>query len=668
MPDDSAQDRRGRRLLPPLLLLVVSCCLSFAARSSDLLASAALAGDLTELSLQDLMSIEVTSVSKRAEPLNTAAAAIFVLTGEEIRRSGARSIAEALRRVPGLQVSRTSAENYSVSSRGFNAAADKLQVLLDGRSVYTPLFSEVFWDVLDTYMPDIEHIEVIRGPGAALWGANAVNGVINIVTKSSKDTLGTNIVGSAGNEERHFSALRSGHALGRAAHVRAYAMDRTLDSSAFADGEDQIDGMRKTQAGLRADWNPNDRDSYRFTGDVYSAHKTDEDLLLNPAETDLNGGNIGAMWTRSLANGDQVSLGTYIDQYTRDIPQIFIEDRLTWNVEAQHNLALGQSHNMVYGASYRRTQDHTADFRRAVVIFEPPSRTLTTWGGFVQDQFTVPGTRLNITLGSKLEHNDFTGFEIQPSIRVGHPIGERGFTWSALSRAVRTPNRLSNNVAIFCSETLVERGLCDQAGANFRIGNPDFDSEVALTYEWGLRWWSQSSWSADLALYYSRWDRVQSAESIAGSPFELVDNKIEGDTHGAELSVLWRPSVWLLVRGHYAYIQHDMNPKAGSTDTSTASEIEGGDATHQAGLNLAWSPSPRWAIDTYVRHQSRLKFNAVPSYTELTVRAGWLLHKNLEIALIGDNLLHAQHGEANMPDRRAEFERSVALELVWKLR
>jgi iron complex outermembrane receptor protein len=653
-------------LLPPLLLATLLAVLPATGRAATE-ETAALPEDLTGLSLESLMNIQVVSVSKHAEPIAHAAAAIFVITGEDIRRSGVRTIADALRLAPGVQVTRTNAQSYTVTVRGLGG--DKLEVLMDGRSVYTPLTSTVFWDVLDTFLPDIERIEVIRGPGATLWGANAVNGVINIVTRNARDTVGTMVQVGGGNEERYFGGLRSGTRAGENGYIRFFGKARDVDSTLRPDGSDAPDGMRFHQAGFRYDGAPGERQSLTIIGGLYDSRQDSTGIpATTRTTTEADGGNLGADWSYLTEHSGEIRLSAQYDRYRRKIPGIFEETRDTLELGFQHRMSLGEIHDVTWGLGAEYSKDRTGGAPLAI-IFDPQNRSINTFSAFVQDQIRL-GDKGELTLGSKFEHNDFTGFEVQPGLRLGWKLQERLFTWGSVARAVRTPNRLDHDVAIFCSPGVAILLGC-AVGSNFGIGNPDFDSEKLTAYEWGLRWWNETGLSVDLALFANDYSDLRSTE--ATTPFGEFENRMEAKSKGAEVSVNWVVNDKLELRPFYAYLDLDVTPEAGSTDVFTAPSAEGSSARHKAGLRVLAKPRPNLTVDAFLRYMGELEALAVPSYTELDLRLAWRLRPSMELALVGQNLLHSRHtetGSARSPtnataDPGNGIERGVFLEFTW---
>lgn len=637
---------------------------------------AALPDDLTELSLDDLMQVEIVSVSRKAEPLQLAAAAVFVVTGDDIRRSGARNIAEALRLVPGLHVARNGASDYAISARGFNSgSADKMEVLLDGRSVYTPLFSGVFWDTLDTYLGDIDRIEVIRGPGATLWGANAVNGVINIVTRHAGQTLGSEVSLSAGNEQRAAGALRTGRAVGAAGGIRFYAQAHELDDSVNAQGQDQRDSQRFQQAGLRGDFHLGAVE-LGVTADRYDSRTNVTTVASlaapngSPAVETASGNHLMLRGRWNLGEQQALSGHAYLDQYQRFSPSIFAEDRQTVDVQLQYQTRLGR-HQLNAGLGFRETEDETGG-PPLLIIWEPANRTARTRSAFVQDQIGFWDRRLVWTIGTKFERNDYTGNELQPGTRLGFQISEQVFTWAAVSRAVRTPNRLDHDTALFCDPVVLAPLLNCAPNTVLPFGSRDFDSEKLLAWEWGLRLTDQQRYSADLALFYNDYDDIKTQE---GAGFGSQDNNGLVQTYGAELALNWRLRSGLDLRAHYSWLQVDARTRAGSMD-GNFQEREHTEPAHQASLRALWNPASRWHTDATLRYVSgfdqytgtapapRVR-SRVPGYVELNSRVAWRHSPNSEWALVAENLLDAAHPEFGPASTRSEAERALRLEWIW---
>src|SRR5437899_2329204 len=370
--------------------------------------------ELKKLPIEELVDVEVWSASKKEEKLSHVPAAIRVISQEEIRRSGANSIPEALRLAEGLEVARVDSHTWAISARGFNStSANKLQVLMDGRILYTPLYSGVFWDVQDTMLEDIDRIEVIRGPGATLWGANAVNGVINIITKPAKQTQGWLVEGGGGTEERGFGAAQYGGKLADKVYYRLYGKYFNRDDTALPNGDPAGDAWQMGRGGGVIDWDPTERDSFSLRGAGYAG---DERQTFSSDKIDVYGTYALGRWTRSLYEGSSLQVQSYYDRTFRDIPLVFKETRDTYDLDFQHRFPLWERHDVVWGAGYFVTSDHVTD--SSSISWEPPRRATQLFSGFLQDEITLVPERLALTVGSKFEHNDYSGFEIQPNIRL----------------------------------------------------------------------------------------------------------------------------------------------------------------------------------------------------------------------------------------------------------
>ena len=629
-------------------LLLCGSLLAGPAQAASDTETAKLPEDLTNLSLDSLMNIQVTSVSKRAENLSEAAAAAYVLTGDEIRRSGVRSLPEALRLVPGLTVAQVDAHTWAVAARGFNGTvSDKLEVLLDGRSLYTPFFSGVFWDEKNTFMQDIDRIEVIRGPGATLWGANAVNGVINIVTKSAGDTQGTLVEAGGGGEINGFAGVRHGGKLGDSGHYRAYVQTFRYGENQRVSGAGANDAWDQTQAGFRTDWSSGEKDRFTVQGDVYDGSI---DTLL---ETRMEGHNLIGRWTRILSDTSDMSLQFFYDHYKRDAPSptvSYVEERDTYDIDFNHRFRWRPKHEILWGGGYRRSSDDIAAV--GILQFVPDNLTVETVNLFVQDQIDVTD-KLKVTVGSKFEDNDFTGFEVQPSARFAYLLDDTRTVWGAVSRAVRTPNRLDHSLS----------------APPFLINSTDFESEVVIAYELGYRTQLRDNLSLDTALYYNQYDKLRGINNSVAPP--TISNEGEGDGYGIEISALWVVNDRWRINAGYNFQHLNIDPKSGSSDTSIES-ADRNDPHHQFLLRSSWDLRDNWTLDGTLRHVSGLPDQHptgssanVGSYSDLDLRLAWQYSKAMEFAIVGSNLLHASHVEFGTNDP-VEMERSVMGTVTWR--
>jgi len=603
-----------------------------------------------KLSLQELMELEVTSVSRRPERLAGTASAIQVVTGEDIRRSGASSLPEALRLASNLNVAQINSSDWAISARGFNSRlSNKLLVMIDGRTVYTPLFAGVFWDVQHTFMEDIDRIEVISGPGGAQWGANAVNGVINITTKAAKDTQGLMLLGGGGTELRGFGGLRYGGELSPTLHYRVYVQHFERDGAAFPDGSGAGNDWQFTQSGLRLDWHASPENLLTVQGDLYDGR------IQRPApgQTEVSGGNLLGRWTHTISPDSSFSLQWYYDHTHRSIPDSISEQLTTHDVDFQHNFLLGERQHVIWGLGYRRFYDEVTNPTRLALL--PADDNQEIYGGFLQDEITLVPQRLTLTLGTKIEHNDYTGWEIQPSTRLTWRATGNQTVWGAVSRAVRTPSR-------------VDRDLYAPATPPFTAlqGGSDFQSEKLIAYELGYRVQPTPTLSFSLATYYNDYDDIRSVEpasSAAPTPL-VIRNGLKGHSYGAEFTADYRVTdAWRLQLGVTQMHLH-LRPKSGSTADGSASS-EANDWNTQVFLRSSHDLPGNVQFDIGVRHIGRIDRLDVPSYEEIDVRLGWQATPRLELSIVGQNLLNARHAEFGAPGARQEIERGVYAKLRW---
>jgi iron complex outermembrane recepter protein len=616
--------------------------------------------DLAALSLEELMDIEVFSVAKKEQRKFEAAAAISVITREEIRRSGVTSIPEALRLAPGLQVARLDASKWGLTARGFNGRyANKLLVMIDGRSIYTPLFAGVWWREYDVLLEDIERIEVVRGPGATLWGANAVNGVINILTRKADETQGKLVSIGGGSEERGFCNLRYGGRLGERGNYRVYG--RYFDRDGFVDamGTKTADRWDALRAGFRWDWEPTGRHFLTLQGEVadgeagqtYERIDVDEDgAERKVADSQFANAFLLGNWRHRLSERSEMGLQVYWDRIDHEDSVVGQEIRNTLDVDFQHELTLDRRQQFLWGLRYRLTQDETQTALTASL--EPPGRTDQLLSGFVQSDLGVADGRLYLTLGSKFEHNDYTGFEIQPNVRLSWSPGGNYSCWMAVARAVRIPSRAEDDARIIRQVAVLEdRGLPLLAEVR---GNRNSESEELLAMEWGGRLKSGEQVSVDLALFYHIYDRLRSLEP--GTPFSpttpplevrfpsSVANMMKGETWGLELELVYHPRSWWRLRGIYSFLEMELELDAASRD-SFSEEIEGYSPRHQVGIWSSLDLSRNWELDVGGRFVGALETMEVEQYFSLDARLGWNPLPQLTLSLVGQNLLQAHHTE-----------------------
>jgi iron complex outermembrane receptor protein len=643
--------QRFRRLqLAPAEFAAVALLLFASPTFAQAPPSAQPPGELKKLSLDELQTIEVMSVSKRPEKLLETASAIQVITADDIRRSGATSLPEALRLASNLQVAQVDSRSWAISARGFNStSANKLLVLIDGRVVYTPLHAAVFWEVQDTLLDDVDRIEVISGPGATLWGANAVNGVINIITKAAADTQGILVTGGGGSELHGVGGVRYGGAVGTRAHFRAYGKFFGRGNSALTDRNQATDNWNLGQGGFRLEWNASPVDRFTVQGDVYDGRIAQRAL----SDITVSGGNVLGRWSRTLSKNSDFALQMYYDRTHRTMPGTFGENLHIFDADFQHHVRVAERHDIVWGLGYRVDRD---DVRNIALLTFLPAQVSQQWfSGFVQDEMPLANNRLHLTLGTKIEHNDYTGVEVEPGARLGWTLTDRHMLWGAISRAVRMPSR-------------IDRDLFAPSSPPFLLaGGSGFVSEGVLAYELGYRSRPQQRLSLAVATFYNDYDNLRSAERInPPAPFPIViANGQTGTSYGAELTAEYRASDWWRLRSGYTGLRLNIRPKPGSTDQTFGSS-ESHDPNHQWFLRQSLDLPAHVQFDFGFRHVSRIANQTVPAYSELDARLGWQATRTLEWSIVGQNLLHDHHAEFGPSVTRREVERGAYVKLAWR--
>jgi iron complex outermembrane recepter protein len=626
-----------------LLLLVVSLVASPLSAQQQV----ASAEDLRRLSIEELAQIKVTSVSKTEEPLSLAAASIFVITGDAIRRSGANNIAEILRLAPNLQVARLDANTYAITARGFNqpgGTANKLLVLIDGRVVYSPLFSGTFWDAQKMFIDDIDRIEVISGPGGTVWGANAVNGVINIITKDSLRTRGWDVHALGGTHDSRAEARRGG-SLGSNGSFRGYALGGRLGSMRRANGDSTGDDWNHIQGGFRGDWGQGD-DAFAVEGDAYRGTGIGQPATMTSGE--ISGGNLNAWWQRELAGGSNLRVQAYVDRQRRLLVS-GIDARVDqYALESQFEPAHHGRHAVVIGAAYRGTTD---EFKPGphTVLLKPSGRNLGFASVFAQDSIAL-SERLRVAIGLKAEHNTYTGMEWMPDARLSWSASKNAALWTSVSRAVRTPSRFDTD--------LINPGILN--------GNPDFRSEELIAYQAGYRGLLSQTLSVSVSAYYNRYDKLRTVEASGAAVFPLIiRNNMRGRTKGVELwgDLSVRP--WWRLSAGFEALHEDLEFVPGSRDILGLAFVANDPHTQwmlRSGLDL-----PRAiAVDVALRRVGRLEHPAVDAYVEADARIAWRASSQLELSLDGWNLLHDQHVEFVNPSvTPSEVPRSITLSARW---
>lgn len=610
--------------------------------------------ELASLDIEELMNIRITSVSRRDERLSGAPASAFIITAEDIRRSGATSLPEILRMAPNLQVARVNAYEYAITSRGFNnRVGNKLLVLLDGRTIYTPLFSGVFWEMQDTNLDDIERIEVISGPGGTIWGANAVNGVINIITAHTADTQATVLSGGAGSFERHASARTGGGSgpLTWRAYAKANEWDSTWDSQRAAYGVDQ---WRREQLGFRMDWAGTDQQLI-VQGDTMQGRSQHRGFVgtyeLPPVE--VHSSNLQARWTRELDGGSSVSVQGYVVHSEREERILFSPESTITDLEAQHHFtfAAGFDHEVVWGGGYRHAHDKVGP--GAVTNYLPSSRDLSWENLFIQDEIALSDT-FSLTPGLKLEWNDYTGMEQLPSVRAAWELSEGHNLWAGWSRTVRAPSRLDRDVYFPATEPFII------------AGGPNFVAEVAKVGELGYRSQPLADLSYSVTLYHYDWEKLRSGTPLP-LPVYLVNN-IAGESWGVEGWGTWQVASGWRLRAGFNTLEKDLAFNSGTSDTvGVANPTLHNDPDYQLMLRSSHDLSNGVQMDLQLRRIAALEVEPVPAYAEMDLRLGWSPVDNVELSLTGTNLLHSRHAEYGPANNRSEINRSVLLGFRWTL-
>jgi iron complex outermembrane receptor protein len=604
------------------------------------------AKDLADLSLEDLGRIEVTSVSGRAERLSDAPASIYVITAEDIRRSGATSLPEALRLAPNLQVARIDAGAYAISARGFNnAIANKLLVLIDGRTVYAPYYSGVQWDQQDVMLEDVDRIEVISGPGATLWGANAVNGVINVITRTAQDTRGPLATAIGGNQETQIGLRFGGELPGGG--FRVYAKTSQVQNTRTAAGAAVPDGWERSQAGFRADWNAG-ANAFTVQGDTYKG-SSERRGFLGPFELraiEVAGANLLARWTRKLEGGSEFQLQAYYDHSNRDDALQYRPEVNTADIQLRHAVPMG-AHKLLWGGGYRNARD---SIQPGVLFGFVPPKSSQSWANvFAQDEFQL-AKDVALTFGAKFERNDYTGWEFLPSMRLAWKQSERTLLWGAVSRAVRAPARLDRDLRLPPNPPF------------FIAGGPNFQSEIATVFEAGLRGQPMPALSYSVTLFAHDWSNLRSGEN---PPNAQVQNNISGTSHGAEAWGSWQATANWRLSGGFTTIRKDLVNSRAAVDPTGVVNL-GNDPDYQWMLRSQLNLPGRWEFDVGLRRVAALPSPVVPAYNAVDARLGWRATKQLDVSLVVHNGFDPDHPEFGAAPGRSEIPRSAFVRLQWR--
>ncbi len=613
-------------------------------------------GRLKGLSLEELGNIEVTTASKSPVKLSQTAAAVYVITQEDIRRVGARSLTEALRLAPGVDVAQIDSVKWAVGIRGFQSRLSRdVLVLIDGRSVYSPLFHGVYWEVQDTLLEDVDRIEVIRGPGGTIWGANSVNGVINIITKNSKDTRGTFVTGGGGTVDQGFLDVRQGGGTDQFSY-RIYGKGVENGPEYHPNGQN-FDDWRRAQGGFRTDWKIGPSDSLTIQGDIYD-EVAGEDVrvtsLAPPYATnvqenaELSGGNITARWQRKLRGRSDIQVEAYYDRVNR-LQSNQAEYRNTFDVDFVHHIPL-ERQTFTWGLEARLSPASVP----AIVptyVFTPDQRTDQLYTAYAQDDFSLVRNKLSLTAGAKLLHSSFAGFDLEPSVRLLWTLTARQSVWTAVTRAVRTPSDIE--------DTLQNTMLVSTNPLTFSVteGDGRFTSETLLGYEAGYRSLVTKTFSLDFAAFYNNYDHLASVESngapflenVEGTPALIVPylngNGIQGTTAGFEIVPDWKPKSWWRIQGSYSLLHMNLRTSEASSDTTTVVQNEGSSPHHQARLQSSFDLSRNVEFGVTFRYVGALPFYGISGYETGDARIAWRPIAHMELSIVGQNLLQPHHFE-----------------------
>ena len=648
----------ARRMRWAATVLLLGCEMAWGQNAPPQKASQSSPNDLTQVSIENLMEIEVTSVSKKEQKLSQVAAAVFVITQEDIRHSGATNIPDLLRMVPGMDVAQINSNTWAISARGFNLQfANKLLVLIDGRAVYSPLFGGVNWDTQEVPLDDIERIEVIRGPGGTVWGADAVNGVINIITKRAADTPGMLVAGGGGTQAQEFGTLQYGGKITESTNYRIFTSYQNNNHFPDLNGQDARDGWHLLHGGFRADTKLSQKDSLTAQGDVYTGSEGANIVhsILSPPENvnverlvTLSGGNILGRWNHIFSSRCDTTLQFYFDEYHRGGPDA-IDVRDTIDFDFQNHLVLGARQDLIWGVAYR----HTADDTEGTIdeAFVPADSSKHLFSLFVQDQITLRPNRMYLYVGTKLENSYFTGWDLQPSVHIAWtPSAHRTF-WAGISRAGRTPTRRDVNL---------DAALAALPGPAevVLLGSPNAKSEHVIAYEAGYRAQPTNKLSIDFAAFLSTYSGLQSVDQLPSffdsnsvPPLlvlpESFGNDLHGTTDGFEAAVNWRATErWTLSPG-YSLLQMHLHGDPNGDDRASVSDTEGSIPRNQAQLRSHLELWRGFAWDANAYFVGRLPAQAVASYTRLDTQLTWRFMESASLSIVGQNLLRDHHVEFN---------------------
>jgi iron complex outermembrane recepter protein len=628
------------------------------------------------LSPEQLFEATVVSASRSEESVWEAPAAVYVITASDIERAGVSTIPEALRLAPGVQVARIATSGWAVSIRGFNGAlANKLLVMIDGREIYDPLFSGVYWDIQDTVIEDIERIEIVRGPGGSLWGANAVNGIINIITRDAAETHGALLSATTGSTEHAGLTARYGGVVGDATHWRVFGRAFERGAQETLAGADDNSDWRAYRGGFRIDSDLGTRDALTVQGDIYRSETGQYRLApsfsapfatLERESITAEGGNVLARWTRTFDNDARLTTQAYID-LTRRAQRTLEDRRTTFDLDIQYDFPTFGMHDVIAGVRFRDSTDEITPTE--IIRSADDEHHSQLLSAFVQDQIQL-SEAWRLTVGSKFDDNDYTGFEIQPSARLQW-MGDRQMAWGAVSRAVRTPSELEREFNILFAAAFTTDLLTVEI-----LPNPDFDSEEVAAYELGYRRQWTDALSMDVALFHNEYTGVATLSAIPGflpavDPPRIIilplifTNDTDATTEGIELVFDWRARDDLNLSFAYSFLDMELN---GPPAVASAEAAEGQSPRNQANVRAQWDATDRLSIDATLFYVDELPNYGVEDYVRADLHVGYRLTDTLQFELVGQNLFDDKHREFTPPGdvNAATIDRSVFGRLTWR--
>ena len=682
------------KMLSSRFLSAASLCLAVALALAA--PAAADPPEAVDMSLEDLLNVEITSAARKSQRLNDVAAAVYVITREDIERSGATSIPEALRLAPGVSVARLANNRWAVSIRGFNSRfSNKLLVLMDGRSMYSQLFSGVLWEVEDTLLEDIERIEVIRGPGAAMWGANAVNGVINIITRRARDTQGNLLVAGAGSEESAFASFRHGGTAGDG-HYRVWGKAFSRDESVTPEGHTANDYWRAGRAGFRGDWTMGGGHRLTVSGQAYYGPSGDTwqvpdirspaGVTLTDVRQTAQGGFLLARNEWTLQGGSEAAVQAYVAAGELEVAGQFKEQRTTVDLDFQHRILLGERHDLIWGLGYRYSRDDISS--GGMISIQPQKQGFSLASAFIQDEITLLPDTLRLLLGLRLEDNSFSGFAPLPNARMIWTPSVNQSLWGSASRALRVPSRAELGAQVDGS-VIPPRSPINPTPLPILITNfpneRDLGNETLTAYEVGYRHQFAPALSADVALFYNLYDDLRG--QMIGSPRLVLappqpyilrpvipDDSLKARTKGVEIAVDWSPLPWWRIQPIYSYLDlHAWSKTGDPASLLSVATLNANSPQHQWSLRSSMALSERQQFDLWLRHAGKLGDSGsplyVPAYTTLDLRYAWRPTRDFELSLVGQNLLDGQHPESVsslLPSRNLEIQRGYYLKARWQ--